>query len=329
MEAVMKAMQVTRYGSPARFEWVDKPLPEPEGNAVRVRILRSSINDWDAGIVTGKPFLMRGMYGLVRPQDMTPGCDVAGIVDAIGPEAEHFVVGDPVYGDLHGHGFGGFAAFACAPETAFRRIPENLTVDQAGALPHALTLAWQGLNRYTPPKDGQHILVNGAGGGVGPLVLQLVRDRAARVTAVDHGDKKDKLLNLGFDHALDYRVTDFTRTGDQYDWIFDVKSTRGPSACARAVKSGGTYVTVGGSMLRLAQIMLSKRWFAQRHDKHLHVLGLRANEGLDELHDALAEGRIQPALEGPSPLSELSSAMQRFIKGRQFGKMVINVEVDT
>jgi len=325
----MKAMQVKRYGSPPRLEWVEKPVPEPEGNDVRVRVLRSSINDWDAGIVTGKPFFMRAMYGLVRPKDMTPGCDVAGIVDAVGPEAVHFAVGDSVYGDLHGHGFGGFAAFACAPETAFRQMPPNLTFDQAGVLPHALTLAWQGLNRYAPPKDGQHILINGAGGGVGPLVLQLVRDRAARVTGVDHGDKKERLLEIGFDRALDYRVTDFTRTGERYDWIFDVKSTRGPSAYARALKPGGTYVTVGGSMLRLAQIMLGKRWIARRHDKHLHVLALRANEGLDELHDALADGRVHFVMEGPYPLSELPAAMQRFIEGRQFGKMVIDVDADT
>ena len=324
----MKAVAIKRYGLPPRLEWVDKPIPEPEGNAIRIRVLRSSVNDWDVGMVTGKPLMMRAFYGLIKPNRIMPGCDVAGIVDAVGSEVQHFATGDKVYGDLHGHGFGAFAAFACAPETAFRRIPPNLTLDQAGALPHALTLAWQGLNRWTPPEAGQRILINGAGGGVGPLVLQLVRDRAAHVTGVDHGEKKTKLLEIGFDQVLDYRNTDFTRIGEQYDWIFDVKSTRGPIACARALNTGGTYVTVGGSILRLAQIALSSRWCALRHDKHLHVLALRANEGLDELHDALADGRIQPALEGPYPLSELSSAMARFSKSRQFGKMVIDVAAE-
>ena len=319
----MKAAAIKRYGLPPQLEWVEKPLAAPQGNALRVRVMRSSINDWDAGMVTGKPFFMRALYGLVKPNRITPGCDVAGVVDAVGPDVRHFAKGDNVYGDLHGDGFGAFATHVCAPESAFRRVPPNLTWDQAGALPHALTLAWQGLNRYRKPKDGQHVLINGAGGGVGPLVLQLVRDRAAQVTGVDHGDKSEQLLSIGFDRALDYRVTDFTRTGEKYDWIFDVKSTRGPSACARALNPGGTYVTVGGSMWRIAQIVLSRRWFARRHDKHLHLLTLNANEGLNELYDALADGRIRPALEGPYPLSDLQSVLERFIEARHFGKIVI------
>jgi NADPH:quinone reductase-like Zn-dependent oxidoreductase len=165
----MKAIVYTRYGSPDVLQLEEVEKPTPKENEVLIKIHASSINDWDWGLVKGKPFYIRLFCGLLKPKINIPGVDIAGKIEAVGKNVKKFQPGDEVYGDLSGCGFGGFAEYVCAPERELAQKPASLSFDEAAAVPHAAMLAVQGFRDVGNIQPGQTLLINGAGGGVGTL----------------------------------------------------------------------------------------------------------------------------------------------------------------
>lgn len=154
----------------------------------------------------------------------------------------------------------------------------------------------------------------------------MLKPQGVEVTAVDHGEKLAMLSSLGADHVIDYTKEDFTRSGRQYDLIIDTKTSRSPFAHARALKPGGVYVTVGGSMVRVVQMLVLSRWIARTTGKHLRLLGLKANRYLDELRELIEAGTVSTVVDGPYPLSETPRAMEYFGNAQHVGKVVIQVQ---
>ena len=170
----MNAIVYERYGSPDVLAIKVIELPVPKGNEVLVKIHAASINSWDWDMVRGEPFVVR-MWGLFKPQHKIPGADIAGKVEAVGKLVKKFKPGDEVFGDLCECGWGGFAEFTCAREDALAFIPQRLTFEEAAALPQAGLMALQSLVDKEQVGPGKKVLINGAGGGVGTLVLLLSR----------------------------------------------------------------------------------------------------------------------------------------------------------
>ena len=230
-----------------------------------------------------------------------------------------------MYGDLSESGFGGFAEYVCAREESVALKPRNLTYEQAAAIPHAAMLAQQSLHGIGHITDGQTLLINGAGGGVGTLGVQLAKLHDVEVTGVDSTDKQDFLRSLGFDHVIDYSRKDFTKTGLRYDVILDAKTTRSPFAYARALKPHGTYVTVGGSMPRLVQCLVFRRWIARTRNRYIRVLALKPNKGLEGMTELLEAGKVVPSIDDIYPLRDVPKAIRRFGEAHHKGKIVISI----
>src|SRR5690606_14312175 len=150
---------------------VEREKPTPGKGQVLVRVHASAINDWDWALVRGKPTVYRLLFGLGRPKISVMGAEVAGTVEAVGDGVAAFAPGARVYGDLSEVGFGGFAEYGCVSEKAFAKRPAGMTFEQAAALPHAGMLALQGLVDVGHIQNGEKVLINGAGGGVGMLGL--------------------------------------------------------------------------------------------------------------------------------------------------------------
>jgi NADPH:quinone reductase-like Zn-dependent oxidoreductase len=321
----MRAIVHTRYGSPDLLELREVDRPVPKDREVLIRVHATSVNDWEMGLLEGKPLFMRAAIGWTRPKVRIMGCDVAGVVEAVGSGVTRFQLGDAVYGDVHACGFGAFAEYLCADENALEPKPEVLSFEEAAAMPHGATLAWQALHDKGELQSGEELLINGAGGGVGPLALQLAKSLGVEATGVDSGEKLPMLRSLGFDHVLDYREQDFTGRGQTWDLILDVKTTRSPFAYSRALKPGGRYVTVGGSMPRIVQLLLCSAWIARTKQRHLRLLGLQANRGLAEMAPLIEDGKIVPVIAGPYALDQAPEALKLFASGRQQGRIVITV----
>ncbi len=317
----MKAIILTAYGPPIeRLRLAELPKPAPGPNEVLIKVWASAVNDYDWSMARGRPYPYRLLFGLWKPKRLVPGMEVAGTVEALGDRATAFEVGDAVYGDISDYGFGSFAEYLCIDERAVVHKPAAMSFEAAAATPHAALLAYQGLVELGNIQPGQRVLINGAGGGVGTFGLQLAKRYDAEVTGVDTGSKLEMMKVLGFDHVLDYRETDFTKTGEQYDLILDAKTNRAPGAYARALRPGGTYVTVGGKLWRLLQVLLLKRRFK---GKRLEVLSLKPNKYLVRINELFEAGHLKPVIDGPYPLREVPRAVQYFGEGKHQGKVVI------
>ncbi|HJV89794.1 MAG TPA: NAD(P)-dependent alcohol dehydrogenase [Holophagaceae bacterium] len=320
----MQALMRDAYGPPERLSLREVETPEPAPGEVRVRIRVAALNDWDGGLLEGD-WLNRLMFGLLTPRVRILGADIAGTVDAVGSDVTLFKPGDRVHGDLSGCGFGGFAETVCVDPAHLVALPEGLSFEQGAALPHAGQLAWQALAAAGGLGPGRSVLINGAGGGVGTLLLQLARGLGAEVTAVDRASKLERLQALGADHALDHAQVDFTAQGRRYDVIFDVKTDRSPFAYLRTLHPGGAYVTVGGRLSRLVQILGVSPILRLATGKRLRLVALRQNRDLVILDRAVLEERLTPVVDQIRPLAEGPEALRRFAAAEHFGKILLEM----
>jgi NADPH:quinone reductase-like Zn-dependent oxidoreductase len=324
----VKAVIYSNYGLPDQLQIMEVDMPVLRDDEVLVKIFASSINSWDWDLLRGTPFLVRIIGGLIKPRNKILGADIAGRVERVGKNVTDFKPGDEVFGDIAEAGFGGFAEFVAAPARLLARKSPAMSFHQAAALPQAGLLALQGLRfKRTEIKPGEKILINGAGGGVGTIALQYAKSLGAEVTCVDKANKFKTLQNLGADHLIDYRQEDYTRKGQQYDMILDVIAHRKLSDYKHALKRGGTFAMIGGSMgWLLLQIMLFGSLISQVGDKKLGIMGYRPNRNdLDILRQLFEKGVVAPVIDRIYSLKNTKEAFEYFGTGDVKGKVVIEV----
>lgn len=322
----MKALVADRYGGPAVLSVRDLPTPKPRSGEVLVRVHATSINDWDLENLRGRQLIVRMTLGMRRPKVHVLGCDMAGRVDAVGDGVDDLQPGDDVYADLCMNGFGAFAEYVRAPARIFARKPADMTFEQAAAIPQAGMLAWQGLIDFGRLRDGQKVLLNGAGGGVGTIGVQIAKLYGAEVTVVDKASKLEMLRSLGADHALDYEVQDFTRGYERYDLILDTKTTRSPFAYARVLNPNGIYATVGGRMRRVLQAYTLGPLLSRYGSRHMRVVPLKPNKDLARMNELFEAGNMRPVLDPRIfGFDELPDALEYYGSGDQLGKVIVRM----
>ena len=321
----MKALTRDRYGLPDVLEVKEVARPVPGEGEVLVRVHAASINEWDWGLLQGPTIpLLRS-----APKPIL-GSDIAGEVVALGSGVQRLRVGDQVHGDLSRIGFGGwggFAEYVCARERSLVRKPARMTFEQAAALPQAGQLAVQAVFANGPLKPGQTVLINGAGGGVGTIGVQLAKSQGAEVTGVDSAAKFEMMRAIGFDHVIDYQKEDFTRNGRRYDLIIDTRTNRRPLEYLRSLNRGGTYATVGGAELKRLFAVLLVGWAIRlATGKRLRLIAFKANKDLPYLNDRCEAGQLVPVLDGPYTLNQGADALRYYGAGNHKGKVIITMQ---
>jgi NADPH:quinone reductase-like Zn-dependent oxidoreductase len=326
----MKAALRTRYGSPDVVEVHDVDEPVPGDGQIVVRVQAASVNRADLDLILPKPGFLRLFLGIRAPRNRRVGCDVAGIVEALGPGATRFQPGDRVFADLYPSGSGSFAEAVAAPEKVFEKIPDGMSFEDAATMPHSAILAIQGLRRRDgrTPKAGDRVLIDGASGNVGPFAVQIAKHLGAEVTGVCSTGKMDFVRSLGADHVIDYTTTDYTTTGERYDWILAAESHHPILRIRHALRPKGVYVTLGGSTPSLIQSLfvgpvasLATRksmglmlWWKPFHPDDVAALGV--------LH---AAGKLRPVIDRRYGLAEVVDALRLVDAGGAKGKVVITV----
>ena len=322
----MKAIVYTKYGPPDVLQLKEVAKPTAKEGEVLIKVHAASVNDWDWGLMRGKPFVTRLLFGFLKPKVNILGVDIAGQVEEVGRNVKKFQPGDEVFGDISECGFGGFAEYVCAHENALTLKPANMTFEAAAALPHAAMLALQDLLDKGGIQQGQKLLINGAGGGVGTLGVQIAKLYGVEATGVDSSGKLDLLGSMGFDHVIDYKQEDFTKNGQRYDLILDAKTNRSIFDYARSLSPKGTYVTVGGSMIRLFQALIMGPWISMISKKNIRIVALKPNKDLTYMNELFEAGKVVPVIDGPYKLSEVPEAIRHFGAGNHKGKVVITLE---
>jgi len=322
----MKAIVFEHYGSPdvLRLEEVEKPAPKRD--QVLVKIHAVSINAPDWRVMRADPWLVRLSTGLFKPNVPILGCDIAGVVEAVGPDAKQFKVGDEVFGDLATFGYGGFAEYVCPSERALARKPAGISFETAVASPMAGLTALQGLRDFGKVRPGQKVLIVGASGGVGTFAVQVAKLLGADVTAVCSTDKADMVRSLGADYVIDYMKEDFTQNGLLYDLIFAVNGYHSIWDYRRSLVPTGTYLMAGGDWPQIRQAMLWGPFLSLLGSKKLGSAPMKASQkDLVYIGELLESGKLEPVIDRRYPLSAVPDAMRYVEEGHARGKIIINV----
>ena len=320
----MKAVICAQYGPPDVLQVLDVEKPAPGPGQVLIKIHAASVNAADWHIVRGEPKFARLILGLTKPKATIPGSDIAGRVEAVGGNVTRFKAGDDVMGCLSESGWGGFAEYVCAPESALVIKPAEVTYEQAAAVPLAAMSALQGLRDKAQIQPGQHVLINGASGGVGTFAVQIAKAFGAEVTAVCSARNMDRVRSLGADHVIDYAKEDFTRNGRQYDAIIAANGYHPIAHYKNALGPNGRYVMIGGTSAQMSEAIFRGPLLSLSGSKKLGMLNAKANQpDLAAVRDLLAAGKIIPVIAGRFPLAQIVDALKLVDEGHAQGKVVI------
>ena len=324
----MKAALRERYGGLEVVELGEVEKPRPLDDQILVRVRAASVNRADLDGLGPRPQFARLFMGLTAPRQQRIGIDVAGEVEAVGPNVRRFKPGDRVFADLFSFGTGAFAEYACARERAFLPIPAGLTFDEAATLPHSAVLAVQGLRLRDGRtiKAGDRVLVDGASGNVGPFAVQIAKAMGAEVTGVARTAKLDFVRALGADHVVDFTTTDYTTAGERYDWIVDTDSHHPLRAVRRALRPGGVYVTLGGTSGPILAALLGAPFVSRASGTRMGLLLWWKPfnpPDVQRVTDLIAHGAVRPVIDRRYPLSEIVEALRWVDDGHARGKVVV------
>ncbi len=322
----MNAIVYYNYGAPDELHLTEVKIPVPHDNEVLIKVQAASINSWDWDLLRGEPFIVRLVGGgFLTPKKKILGCDVAGLVEAIGDKVTQFQPGDEVFGDLSQYGWGGFAEYVCAPEHALTIKPDGITFEQAAALPQAAVMALQGIRDYGKVQPTQKVLINGAGGGVGTFAIQMAKFYGAEVTGVDSTEKLEIMKSLGADHVIDYKEVNFTKNSQLYDLILDVVGYHSIFDFKQTLTPTGMYRMIGGQTSLIFQSVFIAPLISLFGNKKMGILAHDPNKGLEFILDLIDLGKIVPVIDRCFTLRETANAFRYFGKGLVQGKVVIKV----
>jgi NADPH:quinone reductase-like Zn-dependent oxidoreductase len=337
----MKAIVQEKYGSPAdvlNLKDIDKPVLKDDEVLVRVHAASVHPDVWH--LVRGLPYALRIMgAGLLRPKNSVPGTDVAGYVESVGKNVSQFQQGDEVFGEtIKGYQWtngGAYAEYASVPEDSLALKPANITFEQAAAIPTSGLIALQNLPDEELLQPGQSVLVNGAGGGVGTIAVQLAKVYGANVTGVDDSTKLDMVRSIGADQVIDYTKEDFTQSGGRYDLIFDIPWNHPYSACRRVLAPDGKYVLIGhdrfgqgagrwlGSLPRVLKLVALSPFVSQLPSPNFSMPN--KNNQMDVLKQLMETGKLRPVIDRTYSLGEVPEAIKHLEMGHARGKVIITV----
>ena len=319
----MYAIVYEEYGTPGVLQLREVDRPIPKENEVLVKVHAASANALDWHFLTGSPFLARIMAGgLLKPKQQILGVDLAGLVEEVGASVTRFRPGDEVFGGC-GRG-GAFAEYACAREADLQPKPANVTLEEAAAAGAAAHTALQGLRDGGQIQVGQHVLINGASGGVGTFAVQIAKAFGATVTGVCSTGNLEMARTIGADHVIDYTQEDFTQGEQRFDLVFDVAAKLSFRDCKRALAPQGVYVTTEFS----PALVLRGIWASMVGDQKL-VSRLAKPPNTEDwayMRELLEGGQVRPVIDRRYTLSELPEALRYLGEGHARGKVVITTE---
>lgn len=323
----MRAIIARQYGPPSLLRLEERPIPEPGPGQVRVAVKACSLNAADWHLLCADPFLVRLMFGLFKPNFEIPGCDLAGVVDAVGQGVTRFKVGDEVMGELANHGLGAFADLALAPEQMLAPKPAHMNWVEAAATPLAGVTALQAL-RTGQIKAGERLAINGASGGVGNVLIQIAKAEGAHVTAICSGAKVDQAKALGADEVIDYKIENFTERIGAFDLIIAANGYHPMGHYKRALAPGGRFVMVGGEGRQMFAAMTLGPLLSLGSDRKLGFVSAKSTAAaLSELGKIMEKNNLRPFIDRTYPLAKTPEAMDYLYAGHARGKIALDLSL--
>jgi len=324
----MKAIVYREYGAADVLKLEEVPKPVPAGHEVLIRVRAAAVNPLDWHLMRGVPSFVRVFAGLQKPKRTRLGADVAGEVELAGAAVAGLKPGDSVFGAVDG----AFAEYVSASESFVALKPQNMTYEQAAAVPIGGLTALQALRDKGKIQSGQAVLINGASGGVGIFAVQISKWMGAKVTGICSTRNVDLVRGIGAQKVIDYTCEDFAASSERYEVIFDLVGNRSLAEFRRVLNPRGVFIACGGggpetpaSHLLVGMIkQLVLGWFTSQ--QLVGILAKRRKEDLELLSQLMTSGDITPVIDRCYNLSEVPQAMRYLEEGHACGKVVITMQ---
>ncbi len=327
-ENAMRAWTYHCYGGPEVLGLQSIAKPTPAVDEVLVEVRAAAVNPLDWHYLRGEPYVMRMGAGIGAPTDPMMGVDFSGVVEAVGKDVTKFKPGDAVFG-ARGGAFGDYVVVRESRNIVLK--PDNISFEQAAAVPIAAVTALQALRDEGHVKAGSKVLINGASGGVGTFAVQIAKALGAEVTGVCSGRNVELVKSLGADRVIDYTQTDFTEGTEKYDVIIDNVGNHPLSNLRRVLVEDGRDVIVGGPSEEkwlgpLSLVMKAKMYSKFVEQDFLFLFAELNPEDLAYLSGLMRDGKLTPVIDKTYPFSELPDAIRYLETGRARGKVVVTIE---
>ncbi len=308
----MKAIRLHSYGGPEVLVYEEAPRPTPQAGEVLVRVYATALNPVDRSTRTG---YLQQMVNFELP--LIPGLDLAGVVEELGPDVTTVAVGDAVYGFSNMVRQGAYAEYARIGVGELAPKPATVDFVTAAAVPLSALAAWQALQDSAGLQDGQTVLIQGAGGGVGSFAVQLAAAKGAHVIATEDGSKAEFLRGLGAAEVIDYTTTRFEEVAHDVDVVLDLVGGEVQARSLAVLKPGGILVTTMGQPDADA---------ASARGVRASGMLTQANPAqLREIAGMIDAGTIRPIVAQVFPLAEAAQAHMALDAGNTRGKLVLRV----
>jgi NADPH:quinone reductase-like Zn-dependent oxidoreductase len=323
----MRAITYSNYGSPDVLRLEDVPQPVPKDDEVLIKVRAAEATKSDCEMRSFKFSVkwfwlpLRIALGVTKPRRRILGGYFSGEIESAGKNVTQLAVGDQVFGAaaLRLGAYGEYVALPASYTIVAK--PTNMTFAEAAAVPLG------GLNalhfmRRAKIRAGESVLINGAGGSIGTHALQIAKSMGAEVTAVDRALKEDILRRLGADEFIDYAKEDFAAGGRTYDVIFDMVPGSSYTACLRALKPEGRYLS-GNPRFSVMIRSLCTSWFTRR--TATFAFAAETREELLALKEMIEDARIRSIVDRVYSMEQVAEAHRLVESEERLGAIVIAI----
>ncbi len=328
MPSSMTCIEITQPGGPEVLAPTTRARPEPGDGEVLIQVAAAGVN---------KPDCLQRMGAYPPPPGASdiPGLEVAGTIVATGPGVTAFSEGDRVCALLTG---GGYATFAVAHHSHCLPVPEGFSMVQAAALPETFFTVWHNVFERGALKPGETFLVHGGSSGIGTTAIQLAKAFGAKVFATaGSAEKVQACLDLGADHAINYREEDYVAVVRDHakgaDVILDMVGGDYIARDIKAMKPDGRHVSIAfltGSKVEIdfMPIMLKRLTFtgSTLRSQTVPFKAAIAKALREQVWPLLADGRVAPRLFKTFPLREAAAAHALMDSSAHIGKIVLTID---
>jgi len=301
-----RAVLLSNYGGYGAAQVTKVMPPELAPGQVMVRVRAAGVNGIDWKIREG---YVRDAFPLQLP--VVLGIELAGFIEAVGPGASRFQVGDRVMGSMGR--LGAYADFVAVDETSLAATPEDMDDVQAAAIPVAAVAAWQSLHHAGPIRPGQRILVHGAAGGLGGYAVQYAKRAGAEVLATAAGADVEYVRGLGADRVIDYQTQRFEEIVQDVDLVLDYVGGEVLDRSWQVLAKDGAIVgTTSPDILARTPAGYRGLWFINKPDAAL----------LQTLAADVAAGTLQSKVSEVVGFTGIPAAIERNRTEARSGKVV-------
>jgi 2-desacetyl-2-hydroxyethyl bacteriochlorophyllide A dehydrogenase len=329
----MKAAYISRYGKIDDVQINEQPKPSLTEDAVLVKVHAASINPLDLRILEGEFKAI-----LPVPFPFILGNDFAGTVVEVGSNVTQFKAGDEVYAktDLNG----AFAEYTVVQQSSLALKPQNISMEQAAALPLVALTSWQALVEIAKVKAGQKVLIHAGSGGVGSIAIQLAKSLGAIVATTTSGKNTRWVRELGADVIVDYKTTDFEQELKDYDVVLDTQGGKTLEKSLNVLKRGGRLISISGPPDQAFAEAINPNWFLKcvipllswsirnkakkRGITYSFLFMQPSGPQLSKISELVEAGKIKPVVDQTYDFAQIKEALQYVNTGRSKGKVVLN-----